>query len=50
MTSNDAARATLIRRSFALEYTTLGWKVIGIVVLAVAATSSGHNGHAAGTR
>jgi divalent metal cation (Fe/Co/Zn/Cd) transporter len=40
MTSNDAARATLLRRGFALEYTTLGWNVIGIVVLAVAAISA----------
>jgi divalent metal cation (Fe/Co/Zn/Cd) transporter len=30
-------RATLLRRGFALEYATLGWNLIGIVVLAVAA-------------
>ncbi|MFQ3555980.1 cation transporter [Streptomyces gramineus] len=39
-TPGDAARQTLIRRGFALEYATLGWNVIGIVVLAVAATSA----------
>lgn len=38
MTSiNDIARARLLRRGFALEYATLGWNVIGIVVLAIAA-------------
>ena len=31
---------SLLRRGFALEYTTLGWNVIGIVVLAVAAVSA----------
>lgn len=41
MTSTeDATRQTLIRRGFALEYTTLGWNVIGIVVLAFAAISA----------
>lgn len=30
----------LVRRGFALEYTTLGWNVIGIVVLAVAAIAA----------
>lgn len=39
-TSNDAAHATLPRRGFALEYTTLAWNVVGIVVLAVAAISA----------
>ncbi|MFK0280466.1 cation transporter [Streptomyces sp. NPDC090499] len=37
---DDAARRTLVRRGFALEYTTLGWNVIGIVVLAIAAISA----------
>ena len=37
---DDAARRTLVRRGFALEYTTLGWNVIGIAVLAVAAISA----------
>ncbi|MER6452731.1 cation transporter [Streptomyces sp900105245] len=36
----DAARRTHVRRGFALEYTTLGWNVIGIAVLAVAAISA----------
>ncbi|MCK7627275.1 cation transporter [Streptomyces sp. RS10V-4] len=38
--TDDAARRTLVRRGFALEYTTLSWNVIGIVVLAVAAISA----------
>jgi divalent metal cation (Fe/Co/Zn/Cd) transporter len=38
--TDDAARHTLIRRGFALEYTTLSWNVIGIVVLAFAAISA----------
>ncbi|MFB6784828.1 cation transporter [Streptomyces sp. NPDC056352] len=41
MTStDDTARQTLLRRGFALEYATLGWNVIGIVVLTVAAVSA----------
>ncbi|WP_406423495.1 cation transporter [Streptomyces sp. NBC_01589] len=41
MTStDDTARQTLLRRGFALEYATLGWNVIGIVVLTVAAISA----------
>ncbi|MEU9476126.1 cation transporter [Streptomyces sp. NPDC048191] len=41
MTSPDAAaRRKLVRRGFALEYATLGWNVVGIVVLAVAAISA----------
>ena len=41
MTSaEDAARRTLVRRGLALEYVTLGWNVIGIVVLAVAALAA----------
>lgn len=35
--STDAAKTALLRRGFALEYATLGWNVVGIVVLAVAA-------------
>jgi divalent metal cation (Fe/Co/Zn/Cd) transporter len=34
---DDAARIALLRRGFALEYATLGWNVIGIVILAIAA-------------
>lgn len=33
----DSTRKALLRRGFALEYTTLGWNVAGIVVLAIAA-------------
>ncbi|MER6081384.1 cation transporter [Streptomyces sp. NPDC001833] len=41
MTStDDATRRTLVRRGRALEYTTLGWNVIGIAVLAVAAIAA----------
>ncbi|MFF7468889.1 cation transporter [Streptomyces sp. NPDC008092] len=41
MTTLDSAdRTALLRRGFALEYVTLGWNVIGIVVLAVAAVSA----------
>jgi divalent metal cation (Fe/Co/Zn/Cd) transporter len=38
--AEDAARRTLVRRGLALEYVTLGWNVIGIVVLAVAAVAA----------
>ncbi|MEU8514678.1 cation transporter [Kitasatospora sp. NPDC048722] len=34
---DETSRQTLLRRGFALEYTTLGWNLIGIVVLAIAA-------------
>jgi divalent metal cation (Fe/Co/Zn/Cd) transporter len=34
---DDTTRTALLRRGFALEYATLGWNVIGIVVLALAA-------------
>lgn len=33
-------RATLIRRGFLLEYATLAWNVVGIVVLTIAATGA----------
>lgn len=36
-TTPDRARAALLKRGFALEYTTLGWNVAGVVILAVAA-------------
>jgi divalent metal cation (Fe/Co/Zn/Cd) transporter len=39
-TSEDTATKALLRRGFALEYITLGWNVIGIVVLAIAAISA----------
>jgi hypothetical protein len=38
--ADDQARKALLRRGFALEYTTLGWNVAGIVVLAIAAISA----------
>ncbi|MGP8000493.1 MAG: cation transporter [Streptosporangiaceae bacterium] len=41
MTSaDDAARGLLLRRGFALEYVTLAWNVVGIVVLAIAALTA----------
>jgi hypothetical protein len=41
MTQADAAaRQALLRRGFALEYVTLAWNVIGIVVLAIAAVAA----------
>jgi hypothetical protein len=36
----DAGQARLLRRGFALEYATLGWNVIGVVILAVAAIAA----------
>lgn len=35
--ADDEVRKGLLRRGFALEYATLAWNVIGIVVLAIAA-------------
>lgn len=41
MTTTDPdERASLVRRGFLLEYTTLGWNVVGIVILAVAAVTA----------
>lgn len=37
---NERERRRLLRRGFLLEYTTLGWNVVGIVVLAVAAVAA----------
>lgn len=39
-TANDAVHRSLLRRGFALEYATLAWNVVGIVILAVAATKA----------
>ena len=39
--ADDAARAALLRRGFALEYGTLAWNAVGIIILAVAAISAG---------
>lgn len=36
----DPRRTRLLRRAFLLEYSTLGWNVVGIVVLAVAALAA----------
>src|SRR5690242_6227013 len=38
--TDDTARQRLVRRGFALEYATLGWNVIGLGVLSVAAISA----------
>lgn len=38
---DDAARRRLVRRGFALEYATLAWNVVGVVILAVAALEAG---------
>jgi len=38
--TDDPVRRALLRRGFALEYATLAWNVIGIVVLAVAAVAA----------
>jgi divalent metal cation (Fe/Co/Zn/Cd) transporter len=37
---DDASRAGLLRRGFALEYATLAWNIAGIAVLAIAAISA----------
>jgi hypothetical protein len=39
-TQTEVNRRQLLRRGFALEYVTLGWNVVGIVVLAIAAVSA----------
>ena len=38
--ADDAPQRALLRRGFALEYATLGWNVVGIVVLAIAALAA----------
>jgi divalent metal cation (Fe/Co/Zn/Cd) transporter len=37
---SSEGRAVLVRRGFILEYITLGWNVVGVVVLAIAAVSA----------
>jgi hypothetical protein len=37
---DEPARKALLRRGFALEFVTLGWNVIGVAVLAVAAVAA----------
>jgi divalent metal cation (Fe/Co/Zn/Cd) transporter len=39
-TADETARRALLRHGFALEYATLAWNAVGIVVLAVAAVSA----------
>jgi divalent metal cation (Fe/Co/Zn/Cd) transporter len=39
--TDEVPRDRLLRRGFLLEYATLGWNVIGIAVLAVAAVTAG---------
>lgn len=38
--SEIAERSSLVRRGFVLEYVTLGWNVVGVVVLAFAAVAA----------
>jgi divalent metal cation (Fe/Co/Zn/Cd) transporter len=40
LTTDDARHPVLVRRGFILEYLTLTWNVVGIVVLAIAAISA----------
>jgi divalent metal cation (Fe/Co/Zn/Cd) transporter len=40
LTADDPRRPVLVRRGFLLEYLTLGWNVVGIVVLAIAAIAA----------
>ena len=40
LTTDDPRRPVLVRRGFILEYLTLAWNVVGIVVLAIAAISA----------
>jgi len=40
LTADDPRRPVLLRRGFVLEYLTLGWNIVGIVILAIAAISA----------
>jgi divalent metal cation (Fe/Co/Zn/Cd) transporter len=40
ITTADRQRRALVRRGFVLEYLTLAWNVVGIVILAIAAVSA----------
>jgi divalent metal cation (Fe/Co/Zn/Cd) transporter len=40
LTDGDRRRPVLVRRGFVLEYLTLGWNVVGIVILAIAAIAA----------
>jgi hypothetical protein len=39
-TADPTSRQRLLRRGFALEYATLGWNIVGLVVLAVTAIAA----------
>lgn len=39
-TRSDLSRRQLLRRGFGLEYATLGWNVVGLIVLTIAALSA----------
>ncbi|MBO0840653.1 MAG: cation transporter [Sciscionella sp.] len=41
MTNPHQAIRALLRRGFALEYATMGWNVVGLVVLAISALAAG---------
>jgi len=38
--ASESLRPGLLRHGFALEYTTLGWNVVGVVILAIAAITA----------
>ncbi|MFI0968180.1 hypothetical protein ACH4S8_43585 [Streptomyces sp. NPDC021080] len=38
--AKESSRRVLLRRGFVLEYVTLGWNVVGVVVLAIAAVTA----------
>jgi hypothetical protein len=38
--ADDRVRRALLRRGFVLEYVTLAWNLVGIVVLAIATVSA----------
>ena len=40
LTADDRRRPVLLRRGFLLEYLTLGWNIVGIVILAIAAVAA----------
>lgn len=40
LAADDVRRQVLLRRGFVLEYLTLGWNVVGIAILAVAAITA----------
>jgi divalent metal cation (Fe/Co/Zn/Cd) transporter len=40
LSADDPRRPVLVRRGFLLEYLTLGWNIVGIVILAIAAVTA----------